>query len=252
MKKTIHIVLLSGGLDSTACLLKCIHSYRKYDPGTSVKFVALTYVYGQRAEAVEVERASRLVGQIEGRFHKQIDHEIHELSFPRVSPLISTEVDGSRRLRNDQGTNPISAAFLPGRNLVFLAHALSVASRYTEDPRDTEVILHLGSTLEDKEPDCSLHFIRKAMAALCAASHGYFRSVGMAHPFATHSKVQVLETYYNLECPDLIPHTLSCYLGTDPGCGTCAGCKEREQALIAYGEQTKEYKEAYVNREDYS
>jgi len=216
----LNVVLLSGGMDSAACLLDALSF-----PNSVT--VSVTFAYGQKAEADEVFRSAHISKIL------SVPHTVLGVDFAKTSSSLTA---GSKD-RNLGYNTPISSAFLPGRNLVFLGQALSVAAEYARllnGPEKTRVKIFVGGHVSDVEPDCSPKFFRKAASALVEATKGYFKHVQLCTPLIDKTKTQVVK-YLLDRNRSLLMTTNSCYIGEYPGCGDCAACRMRIEALANNG-----------------
>lgn len=226
----LNIVLLSGGMDSAACLIKA-----KEEPGVTV---ALTFAYGQPSLDIEMEVAAKLAGMME------VSHAVLGCEFAKGSNLLigGKVLDKSYVQTMD---NPISAAYVPGRNLAFIALALSVAAVPYGDGsvrvQDKDVKIFVGGHDSDSEPDCKPAFMTAATKACVAATKGYFKSVKVVAPFGRKTKSEIAQYLVDFD-PKIIKMTISCYLGEFPGCGKCDACLMRAEAMKSVGMDFFEWK----------
>jgi len=209
-----HVVLLSGGLDST---VTCALAAFRDGPA---EVVALSIHYGQR--------------------------HIHELTYARAFcerygiPRVQAGVDPSPwkllplltgttadRPLYAMRTGGISDAFLPGRNVAFLALALTVAAI-----RDARAIW-IGANKDDAAgfPDCRPPFL---WAWQQMASAALDRTIRLETPLIDLTKRQVARLARTMALD--IGATWSCYRprfaphGAVP-CGRCDACRLRADAL---------------------
>jgi 7-cyano-7-deazaguanine synthase len=174
------LVLVSGGLDSTACL----HFYLDFGRPPEALFID----YGQPAARRE-EVAAKSVCD-----HYHVPLHIFHL------PARSISVPG----------------FIVGRNL-FLAGAALILK-----PSSIRVIamgIHAGTGY----PDCTPEFLQTLQALYDLSSHNY---VHIAAPFIDWTKAEIWEYCFINKIP--VELTYSCELGTDPPCGSCLSCRDRE------------------------
>jgi len=193
------VILHSGGLDSTVCLLLARESGRDT--------LSLGVDYGQRSRA-ELQYAKR---QCE-RF--SIPRKVIKVEWDKPERVVP-----SGRSLTDIRTG-ISPAFLPGRNAVFLVLGCAEAAGIGA----TEVWIGVNSVDYSGYPDCRPEFIR-----------GFQNMIGLAIPDAptitaplvTMSKPEIAREAARL---GLVPEdTWSCYrpVETDDGfepCGRCDAC----------------------------
>jgi 7-cyano-7-deazaguanine synthase len=160
MKKQNVIVSLSGGMDSSTLLLRCLKEYQNV--------VCISFDYGQK-HRVELERAQSLVDYINGEFKSNI--QIHGDSFPGVKYRV-IKLDGLTDLLNSTlvtGGEDVPEGHyaednqrqtvVPNRNKIFAsivqAVALSVANR-TGENCDIALGIHAGDF--GVYPDCRQEF----------------------------------------------------------------------------------------------
>jgi 7-cyano-7-deazaguanine synthase len=153
-------VLLSGGMDSVACLHWALHHYRDVR--------ALVFAYGQPHQDAELTVAGRIARRNRVPFETiAIADALHAGILARVPA-------------HEEGLSAgLHRAFVPGRNLVFLSLALSRACQWwpleaisdgrKAGPYEFEIVI--GSCLEDAAgfPDCRKKFMDAATMALAMA-----------------------------------------------------------------------------------
>ncbi|MCG8557395.1 MAG: 7-cyano-7-deazaguanine synthase [Proteobacteria bacterium] len=174
------VVLLSGGLDSAACL----HLLRSQGTNT----LALHISHGQPSEEFEAAAARRVA-----------DHYGVSLDTLAVA-----------------GGSGFEAGEISGRNAFFALAALMYR------PFEAGVIaigIHGGTPYKD----CSSTFVEGAQRMFDLYTDGRVR---LAAPFLEWSKAQVLDYCRTAEVP--VDATYSCEHGTNPVCGNCLSCKDRQ------------------------
>jgi len=209
------VVLYSGGIDSTVALaLAC------WRDGAD-QVLALGLSYGQR-HINELTAARRIAAAAGVRYLGAII----DPSPWKLLPLCTGHT-GSDRTRYAMQTGGISDAFLPGRNVCFLAMALAVAA-----VQDAERIW-IGANLDDAAgfPDCRPPFL---WAWQQMASHALGRPIHLEAPLLELTKRGVVELARALAID--LDATWSCYrpqyvaTGVAP-CGRCDACVLRAEAL---------------------
>lgn len=203
------VVLSSGGMDSTVCLAWAI---RRFD-----EVLALGFDYGQR-HRIELEAAAQIAERA------GVPFELRNVGNLGGSAL----TDPSLELRPDGGHNDLPNAMTPGRNGVFLFHALNVAVRFGARH------LVAGLCLADEAgfPDCREEF-RSAIE----------RTLGLAvdMPIRVHaplmhlSKAASVQLAVDLGALELLGLSHTCYEGRRPACGRCTACKARLQGFREAG-----------------
>src|SRR5262249_34553781 len=119
------VVLCSGGLDSIVCTVLARFAYREVR--------AVSVYYGQR-HTIELEYAAQFLADADIRQHRVTIDPVIWKQVPLVSPPEfvakpdppEDELERGRSLTaiRDGG---IPQSFVPGRNLVFLTHAIALA-----------------------------------------------------------------------------------------------------------------------------
>lgn len=212
-KKQDALVVFSGGQDSTTCLYWAKQHFRNT--------YALCFSYGQR-HSQEVENARR-IAEMAGTPFQILDAGI----ISRLAPNSLT--DFSMQMDEVQPTGSYPNTFVPGRNLLFLTFAATIA--YAKD------IKHLVTGVSEADysgyPDCRDTFIRSANATLNLAMDKQF----VIHtPLMWRNKKEVWHLADDLGVFDIIKNeTLTCYNGIlAEGCGHCPACKLRNKGLQEY------------------
>ncbi|MDD4630773.1 MAG: 7-cyano-7-deazaguanine synthase QueC [Proteiniphilum sp.] len=207
------LVLFSGGQDSTTCLYWAKQNFRHTH--------ALCFSYGQR-HTQEVENARRLASLAEVPF-RVLDTAI----ISQLAPNSLT--DRSMQMDREKPANSYPNTFVPGRNLLFLTFAATLA--YVQNIR------HLVTGVSEADysgyPDCRDTFIRSANATLNLSMDKQF----VIHtPLMWRNKKQVWQLADELGVFDIVKNeTLTCYNGIPAnGCGECPACLLRNKGLEEY------------------
>lgn len=215
-EKKTAIVLLSGGLDSaTTAAIALADGYR---------VIALSFRYGQRHDR-ELQAAATIARKLGLEEHFSIEVN---LSLWGGSAL----TDNSIAIPKD-GVQPdiIPITYVPGRNTVFIAIALSLA-----EARDAEAI-YLGINAVDYSgyPDCRPEYLAafQELANLSSKAGLEGKAPRLVAPLVRDSKVDIVRRAIALGVP--IGDTWSCYQGGSEPCGLCDSCRIRDQALIEAG-----------------
>ena len=210
------VVLLSGGLDSaTTAAIAISEGYR---------VIALSFRYGQRheKELAAAKKVAQALG-IEEHYISNID-----LSQWGGSSL----TDESMTIPQD-GVEPdvIPSTYVPGRNTVFIAIALSLA-----EAKSAEAI-YLGINAVDYSgyPDCRPEYLAayQQLANLSSKAGIEGHAPKLIAPLVEDSKVDIVRRALELNVP--IADTWSCYQGGETPCGLCDSCRIRDRALIDAG-----------------
>jgi 7-cyano-7-deazaguanine synthase len=212
MKKAV--VLLSGGLDSATVAAMAI------DDGEEV--IALTVDYGQK-NVRELRSAEHLVGAMGIREHLTIEADLGGWCCSDLMRGASSPGDGEP----PDGASP-HRYYVPGRNAVLLAMALSLA-----EARDAGTV-HLGFTAADLHyPDTQQPFLDAFGSVAALLSPPGRPSTKLVAPLIGKHKVAIVAIALDLGVP--IEETWSCYGCGEAHCGACNACRVRDHALIKAG-----------------
>ena len=204
------IVLFSGGQDSTTCLYWAKKEFRNVH--------ALCYSYGQR-HSEEVENAKRLA--------EKANVEFTLLDTTVISQLAPNSLTNKDILMDkEKPDNAYPNTFVPGRNLLFLTFAATIA--YAKDIR--HLVTGVSQADYSGYPDCRDTFIKSANTTLNLAMDKQF----VIHtPLMWRTKKEVWQLANDLGVFDLVKNeTLTCYNGLQAnGCGECPACIIRNKGL---------------------
>ena len=218
------IVLFSGGQDSTTCLFWAKREFKKV--------YALCFTYGQR-HSQEVENARRLAELADVEF---INLDTTVISHLAPNSLTNKEIIMDKEKPSDSYPN----TFVPGRNLLFLTFAATIA--YAKDIR--HIVTGVSEADYSGYPDCRDTFIKSANATLNLAMDKQF----VIHtPLMWRTKKEVWQLSDELGVFDLIKNkTLTCYNGVQAGgCGDCPACIIRNKGLEEFLAEEAEKKDHY-------
>ncbi len=206
------VVLLSGGLDSaTSAAIALQDGY---------EVIALSFRYGQRHE--KELQASQTVAKILGiQEHFIVDINLGQWGGSSLTDTsLSLPHEGVK-----EGVIP--STYVPGRNTVFLAIALSLA-----EAKEAEAI-YLGINAVDYSgyPDCRPEYLEvyQNLANLSSKVGVEGKPIKLIAPLVNDSKVDIVRRALKLNVP--IDQTWSCYEGGEKPCGVCDSCRIRDQAL---------------------
>ena len=177
------VVSLSGGMDSSTLLLKCLD---KFDSVT-----ALSFDYGQKHK-VELKRAKALVDYLKRNGHN-VTYQVIELN-GLVSLLNSALVEGGDDVpEGHYEQDNMKETVVPNRNKMFSsitqAVALSIANK-TESPVKIAMGIHAGD--HAIYPDCRQEF-RDADDAAFRIGNWEAERVGYFTPYLETDKLGILK-----------------------------------------------------------
>ena len=210
------IVLLSGGLDSATAAAQAIAD--GYTP------IALSFRYGQRHDR-ELEAARKIAAYLGIQ-----DHYVMEVNLAQWGGSSLTDMNETLPQDGVQ-SEVIPSTYVPGRNTVFIAIALSLA-----EAKEAEAI-YLGINAVDYSgyPDCRPEYLEtfQQLAQLSSKAGLEGNAPKLIAPLVMDSKVAIVHRALALGVP--IEETWSCYEGGKEPCGRCDSCRIRDKALIDAG-----------------
>ncbi len=216
MMKPKAVVLLSGGLDSATSAAQAIAD--GYD------VIALSLYYGQRHKK-ELIAARQIAKHLGIQEHFVVDVNLSQWGGSALTDdAIEVPTSGVQ-----SGVIPVT--YVPGRNTVFLAIALSLA-----EAKEAEAI-YLGINAVDYSgyPDCRPEYLEvyQHLATLSSKAGLEGKAPRLVAPLVMDSKVDIVRRALKLGVP--IAATWSCYQGGSEPCGVCDSCRIRDRALIEAG-----------------
>lgn len=209
MKKAV--VLISGGLDSatTAAIAKS----EGYD------IYALSFDYGQRHRR-ELDSARLVAKSVGAKDHLVISFDMRKIGGSALTADIDVPLD------RDTGemSEGIPVTYVPARNTIFLAFALS----YAETIGAQDIFIGVNQIDYSGYPDCRAEFIdafeKTANLATKAGVEGTSR-FRIRTPLIKLTKADTIRR--GLELGVDYSLTWSCYSGGELACGRCDSCKLR-------------------------
>jgi 7-cyano-7-deazaguanine synthase len=234
---TSALVLFSGGQDSTTCLAHALARYERVE--------TIAFDYRQRHH-VELQARLRVLSELRARFPAWAAKlgDDHMLDLAVLGAVSETSLTRDTAFRME--ANGLPNTFVPGRNLLFLTLAATVAYR-----RGLQVLVTgVCETDFSGYPDCRDDTMKAMQLALSLGMDTRLlietplmwidkaATWALAHQLGEQSGVaqggQVLV--------DLITeHTHTCYLGDRThrhpwgyGCGSCPACELRAKGYAAF------------------
>ncbi|MBR3632217.1 MAG: 7-cyano-7-deazaguanine synthase QueC [Elusimicrobiaceae bacterium] len=211
------IVLFSGGLDSTTCL------YWALDKGYTCE--TLTLSYGQRHER-EVRSARTIANRLGVK-----QHEVSlNLPWLAASSLVDTKQTIPDHPLSEITNGQIPSTYVPGRNLMFLSMAASLA-----DVVQADAIVAGPNAIDfSGYPDCTPDFFQAAGKAIeLGTAWGVRHGIEVLAPLMKLSKTDIVKLGASLGVPFEL--TWSCYNGGEKPCGYCDSCKLRARGFAEAG-----------------
>lgn len=216
MNKAKAVVLLSGGLDSATTAAIAI--------GSGYETIALSFRYGQRHQK-ELAAATKIAKNLGIKEHYITDIDLSQWGG-------SSLTDQSMTIPQDGlQSDVIPSTYVPGRNTVFMAIALSLA-----EAKNAQAI-YLGINAVDYSgyPDCRPEYLAayQQLANLSSKAGVEGNAPQLVAPLVKDSKADIVRRALELNVP--IADTWSCYQGGEIPCGLCDSCRIRDRALIEVG-----------------
>jgi 7-cyano-7-deazaguanine synthase len=225
------LVLFSGGQDSTACLAWALDRYARVE--------TIGFDYGQR-HRVELDCRHTVREELRRQFPQWAAKlgDDHLLDLSLLGQISDTALTDARAI--ELQANGLPNTFVPGRNLLFLGFAATVAYR-----RSLSVLVGgMCETDYSGYPDCRDNTLKAMQLAL---------SLGLATPMTVETPLMFLTKAQTWSLTQslggdalnalIVEHTHTCYLGERGrrhawgyGCGECPACALRRagyQAFIA-------------------
>ena len=207
------VILLSGGLDSATSAAQAI--------ADGYEAIALSFRYGQRHER-ELLAARQVAAALHIGEHFIMDVNLAQWGGSALTDArIDVPISGVQ-----SGEIPIT--YVPGRNTVFIAIALSLA-----EAKGAEAI-YLGINAVDYSgyPDCRPEYLAafQNLAALSSKVGVEGNAPKLVAPLVMDSKVDIVRRARRLGVP--IELTWSCYQNGEVPCGVCDSCRIRDKAIL--------------------
>jgi 7-cyano-7-deazaguanine synthase len=211
------VVLLSGGLDSATTLYDAMHK--------GFSCTCLSFDYGQRHRR-ELAAARRIAARA------GCAHQIVKISLPwKGSSLLDKNMSLPTAGQRQSVSKRIPNTYVPGRNIIFLAFALSCAEAIGAKA------IFIGANAVDYSgyPDCRPSFytaFRRVVltGTKCGADR---QPVRIMTPLINKTKAGIVDLGGRLKVPFEL--TWSCYKGGSQPCGRCDSCYFRQKGFLEAG-----------------
>lgn len=209
---TRTLVLLSGGMDSTAALYWARQEHEVAG--------AVSFDYGSKHNAREITHA---------RWHCEklgVPHEV--VALPFVNELFTSDLlqSGGEVPEGHYADANMRRTVVPFRNGIMLAIACGLAE--SRGARALVIAAHAGD--HAIYPDCREDFMRAMGAAMKA---GTYEQVELLRPFIHLDKTAIARLGHDLGVD--FGMTWSCYKGGELHCGRCGTCVERRESFLNAG-----------------
>lgn len=208
MSNTKTVVLISGGLDSSALLGHLLWSS---------ECIGLSLDYGQRHKP-ELNAAREIAA------HFKIPHHVFDIPIDKIAAGSGSALIHEAEVPDDPERAGLTV--VPGRNLIMLAVAasLAIANRCGRVAVATHQDDHLVY------PDCRPKFVDALRGTLAAVDD---EPIELLVPFVDTPKAEIVRI--GAACGVPLERTWSCYNGRERQCGKCPSCLKRREAFAAAG-----------------
>ena len=218
MKKAI--ILLSGGIDSSTTLYLARHK--------GYKTLCLIFDYHQRHKK-EIESAKNIAKSA------NVEYKVMRILLPEGgSSLLNPDMPLKlhphlfppplRGRIKERGREKIPSTYVPARNIIFLAHAVSYAETYGIK------VIFIGVNQVDYSgyPDCREDFIHAFNQMIKVGTKSGTKkaeNIKVIAPLMKMTKGEIIKLGMKLGVPYHL--TWSCYAGKEKPCLKCDSCKFR-------------------------
>jgi 7-cyano-7-deazaguanine synthase len=223
------LVLFSGGQDSATCLAWALDRFR------GVETVAFDYGQRHRIELLCQVRVRKEIMDLDERWGKRLGAH-HNLELPILAHLGDSALTANVEIA--QREDGLPTTFVPGRNLLFLAHAATLAYR--------RGIRHLVAGMCETDysgyPDCRDDAVKATQLAINLSMDVRFvihSPLMWRDKAATWSLAEALGGGPLVEM--ILEHTHTCYRGIRTerhpwgyGCGACPACQIRANGYARF------------------
>lgn len=230
LEKGGAVVLLSGGLDSTTCLYIAAKDYG-YPKNKKLPILTLSFDYAQKHK-IELNRSKKIASLLGVKhFVQKLDPE-----FFLGSSLTEKKIKVRKNAKGllDGSDLEIPNTYVPGRNILFLSFALSLAEGHGFDS------IYIGVNALDYSgyPDCRPEFIESfqnmANIGTKKGQTNQGNSIKIKTPLLHLNKKEIVLLGKEVNAPLHLTH--SCY---DPlrgkPCGKCDSCILRKKGFTEAG-----------------
>ncbi len=213
MTKKKAVVLLSGGLDSTACM-SLAH-------GQGYTLYALSFDYGQKHRR-ELQSAAEIA-----QFYNSAEHRVIKLDYVGGSALTDTGID----VPDFQETEGIPVTYVPARNILFLSYALGYGEVVCAD----SIFIGVNAIDYSGYPDCRPEFIQAFQKVIQVGTKSGVegRPIEIFTPLIHLTKGDIVRLAVENGAP--LHLTNSCYKGEEKACGRCDSCRLRLRGFAEAG-----------------
>ena len=222
MKKVV--VIASGGLDSTTILATLLNS----EEG-EYEVYPMNFNYGQR-HSIEQSRFADICLWFDGHETSGKLMKAEVVTLPTIQCLLTNE--NFEVPEGDMYREGVAPTYVPGRNTIFIAHALS----YAEMIGAEAVYIGVNALDYSGYPDCRPEYLAEwnEMAKLCNVRGIEGNPIKIIAPLIDKTKAEIIIMGKHFGTPYHL--TWSCYKGEGKPCGVCDSCKLRAKGFEDAGE----------------
>ncbi len=216
------IILLSGGIDSTATLVYAIKQ--------GFECYAISFDYNQKHK-IELEYSKKLTLKYKIKEHKIVKIDINSIT---PSALTNESLKIPKYNNSNDLPNNIPVTYVPARNLLFLSYALS----WAESLGITNIFFGANKNDEIGYPDCRQEFFKKFedIANIGTSFINSTERIKILTPFINSNKEEIIN--FGIQNDIDFLDTFTCY---DPiknkPCGKCYSCIIRNEAFEKLGKK---------------
>ena len=203
------LVVLSGGQDSSTCLLWAVKTFPEV--------LTITFNYNQR-HRLEIDSAQDITDYL------CVPHEVIHL--PMIRELTTSPLLGSAKNPN---IGNLPATFIPGRNILFLTCAAMYAHKYGIHT----IITGVCETDYSGYPDCREETIKSLEQTLTLGMEWKINILTPLMKLTKAESINLIKDYPEAEPVLRMTHT--CYRNEFPPCGECDACKLRAKGFAEAG-----------------
>lgn len=213
------VVLLSGGLDSSAVL------YQAKTDGCEC--YAISFDYQQRHRR-ELNSAAAIAHQASVVEHQVVKFDLRLWGGSALTDN-AIEVPQHRSISEMQDRIPVT--YVPARNTIFLSFALA----YAETIGAERVYIGVNALDYSGYPDCRPDYIQamQEVFRLGTKQGREGKQISIFTPLINLKKTEIIQLGNTLGVP--WQETWSCYAGDDVACGVCDSCQLRLAAFAELG-----------------
>ncbi len=213
------VILLSGGLDSSTVL--AIARSRGY------QCYCLSFRYGQKQD-IELTRAAAVARAMQAARHMILRLDLDSIG----GSALTADIEVPKDRDSGEMDSEIPVTYVPGRNIIFLSHALA----WAEVIGAVDIFLGINAVDYSGYPDCRPEFLQafERMANLGTRAGSTGTPFKLHAPLIELSKKEIVEVGLKLGVDYSLTH--SCY---DPqgelSCGRCDACTLRLKGFAEAG-----------------